>query len=462
MAIEKNVVVALEFGSSKIRGIAGCKNLDGSIQILALEEMDAQNCIRKGMVYNIDKTVMCLKNIVEKMEQTLGMHITQVFIGLGGQALKCKKNTVSKQLEVKTVVTQELVDELLSANKSSVNSGYDILEVVPQEYKVGIDSVTEPVGILCDSIEAVFYNVMIKSEAKEYIFKCIDMTGLQVAGTFVSPKALSSAVLTDTEKRMGCALVDFGFGTTTVVIYKNNILRHIAVIPLGGNNITADICGLQIEEEDAENLKLKHGSAYSESKADELEKNILVNNARTVEEKLLIEIVEARQEEILNNVMNQICVSGYQDGLLTGVVLTGGASNIKDLDKAINERIRPDKIRFAKSILSTLHKEGAELMAKDGSMNVLMSLLCEGNMNCLEPFPQELFEPEPEEQEEVVVQEEVQEKEQEEVVEPEEPIVTESVEPEYEEPEGEVTPKPKKENVLKRFFKKVLDTVSEE
>ena len=111
MAIERNVVVALEFGSSKVRGIAGSKNLDGSIQILAMEEMNAQNCIRKGMVYNIDKTVMCLKNIVEKMEQTLGMHITQVFVGLGGQALKSKKNVVSKQLNAKTIVTQEILHQ---------------------------------------------------------------------------------------------------------------------------------------------------------------------------------------------------------------------------------------------------------------------------------------------------------------------------------------------------------------
>lgn len=461
MAIERNVVVALEFGSSKVRGIAGSKNLDGSIQILAMEEMNAQNCIRKGMVYNIDKTVMCLKNIVEKMEQTLGMHITQVFVGLGGQALKSKKNVVSKQLDAKTIVTQEMVDELLTANLASVNNDYEILEVVPQEYKVGMDSVTDPVGILSDSIEGVFLNIMIKAEAKEYIYKCFEAVGLRVAGAFVAPKVLSESVLTDTEKRMGCTLVDFGFGTTTVVVYKNNILRHVAVIPLGGNNVTVDICGLQIEEEDAENLKLKHASAYSERKADELEKNLLVNNARTIEEKLLLEIVEAREEEILNNVMNQICISGYQDSLLTGVIASGGASNIKDLDKAINERIRPEKIRFAKSITSPIHKNGAELVVMDGSLNVLLSILCEGNMNCLEPFPQELFEPQSEEQDETPVEEEVQEEKKDEVI---EQVVEDATQEPEEEPVDEKPQpqKPKKDNALKRFFKKVLDTVSEE
>ena len=385
MAVEKEIIVAIEFGSSKIRGVAGCKNIDGSVQVLDVEQADARNCIRKGVVYNIDKTVMCLKHIIERMEAALDMQIARVFVGIGGQSLRTKKNTVSRQFATKTVVSQELVDSLLKANRGTVYSGYEILEVVPQEYHVGLDTTTDPVGVLSSQIDGTFLNVIAKMEIKEYILKCVEASGLEVAGIFVAPIALAGSVLTDTERRSGCALVDFGYGTTTVAVYKNNLLRHLAVIPLGGNNITQDLGSQQIDEDEAENLKVKYGSAYSELSSEELAKNLLVNNGRTIEERLLVDIVEAREEEILSNVAAQIRNSGYQDKLVAGVVLSGAAANVKNLDKAVSERIHPDKIRFARIVPFPLQAVHPDQVAKDGSLNVLLSLLNEGDQNCTLP-----------------------------------------------------------------------------
>ncbi len=385
MAVEKEIIVAIEFGSSKIRGVAGCKNIDGSVQVLDVEQADARNCIRKGVVYNIDKTVMCLKHIIERMEAALDMQIARVFVGIGGQSLRTKKNTVSRQFATKTVVSQELVDSLLKANRGTVYSGYEILEVVPQEYHVGLDTTTDPVGVLSSQIDGTFLNVIAKTEIKEYILKCVEASGLEVAGIFVAPIALAGSVLTDTERRSGCALVDFGYGTTTVAVYKNNLLRHLAVIPLGGNNITQDLGSQQIDEDEAENLKVKYGSAYSELSSEELAKNLLVNNGRTIEERLLVDIVEAREEEILSNVAAQIRNSGYQDKLVAGVVLSGAAANVKNLDKAVSVRIHPDKIRFARIVPFPLQAVHPDQVAKDGSLNVLLSLLNEGDQNCTLP-----------------------------------------------------------------------------
>ena len=385
MAVEKEIIVAIEFGSSKIRGVAGCKNIDGSVQVLDVEQADARNCIRKGVVYNIDKTVMCLKHIIERMEAALDMQIARVFVGIGGQSLRTKKNTVSRQFATKTVVSQELVDSLLKANRGTVYSGYEILEVVPQEYHVGLDTTTDPVGVLSSQIDGTFLNVIAKMEIKEYILKCVEASGLEVAGIFVAPIALAGSVLTDTERRSGCALVDFGYGTTTVAVYKNNLLRHLAVIPLGGNNITQDLGSQQIDEDEAENLKVKYGSAYSELSSEELAKNLLVNNGRTIEERLLVDIVEAREEEILSNVAAQIRNSGYQDKLVAGVVLSGAAANVKNLDKAVSVRIHPDKIRFARIVPFPLQAVHPDQVAKDGSLNVLLSLLNEGDQNCTLP-----------------------------------------------------------------------------
>lgn len=385
MAVEKEIIVAIEFDSSKIRGVAGCKNIDGSVQVLDVEQADARNCIRKGVVYNIDKTVMCLKHIIERMEAALDMQIARVFVGIGGQSLRTKKNTVSRQFATKTVVSQELVDSLLKANRGTVYSGYEILEVVPQEYHVGLDTTTDPVGVLSSQIDGTFLNVIAKTEIKEYILKCVETSGLEVAGIFVAPIALAGSVLTDTERRSGCALVDFGYGTTTVAVYKNNLLRHLAVIPLGGNNITQDLGSQQIDEDEAENLKVKYGSAYSELSSEELAKNLLVNNGRTIEERLLVDIVEAREEEILSNVAAQIRNSGYQDKLVAGVVLSGAAANVKNLDKAVSVRIHPDKIRFVRIVPFPLQAVHPDQVAKDGSLNVLLSLLNEGDQNCTLP-----------------------------------------------------------------------------
>ena len=385
MAVEKEIIVAIEFGSSKIRGVAGCKNIDGSVQVLDIEQVDARNCIRKGVVYNIDKTVMCLKHIVDKMENALEMRVRKVFVGIGGQSLRTKKNTVSRQFATKTVVSQELVDSLLKTNRNTVYAGYEILEVVPQEYHVGLDTTVDPVGVLSSQIDGNYLNIIAKTEIKEYILKCVEAVGLDVAGMFVAPMALAGCVLTDTEKRSGSALVDFGYGTTTVAVYKGNLLRHLAVIPLGGNNITQDLCSLQIDEDEAEGLKMKYGSAYSDLSSEELAKNLLVNNGRTIEERLLVDIVEAREEEILSNVAAQIRNSGYQDKLLAGIVISGAASNVKNLDKAAAARLHPDKTRFARIVPFALQAVHAEQVVKDGSLNTLLALMNEGNQNCVEP-----------------------------------------------------------------------------
>ena len=277
------------------------------------------------------------------------------------------------------------MDSLLKTNRNTVYAGYEILEVVPQEYHVGLDTTVDPVGVLSSQIDGTYLNIIAKTEIKEYILKCVEAVGLDVAGMFVAPMALAGCVLTDTEKRSGCALVDFGYGTTTVAVYKGNLLRHLAVIPLGGNNITQDLCSLQIDEDEAEGLKMKYGSAYSDLSSEELAKNLLVNNGRTIEERLLVDIVEAREEEILSNVAAQIRNSGYQDKLLAGIVISGAASNVKNLDKAASVRLHPDKTRFARIVPFALQAVHAEQVVKDGSLNTLLALMNEGKQNCVEP-----------------------------------------------------------------------------
>ncbi len=458
MAVEKEIIVAIEFGSSKIRGIAGCKNIDGSIQILDVEQMDARNWIRKGVVYNIDKTEMCLRNITEKLEAELDVHIARVYVGIGGKSLRTRKNTVSRQFATKTIISQELVDSLYRTNKNISYPGYEILDVIPQEFRVGIDMTTEPVGVLSNHIEGTYLNVIAKSEVKEYIVKSVEACGLEIAGFFIAPMALAESVLTETEKRSGCTLVDFGAETTTVAVYKNNLLRHLAVIPLGGNNITMDISSLQMEEEDAENLKVKYGSAFSEQSREELSKNLLINNGRTIEERTLVDIVEAREEEILGNVATQIRNSGFQDKLISGIVISGGAANLKNVDKAVANRIKTEKTRFARIVPLSLSAVRPEQLVKDGTLNTLLSLLNVGKMNCVEAKAVEGTVEQSAEESEEVRQEEVNDH----VDTVTEPVQDKEDEAKVEEKEKEKKPKTPKIGAFKKWLQKMTDAITAE
>ena len=266
----KEFIVAIELGSSKITGIAGKKNLDGSISILAVVQEDSTSCIRKGVVYNIDKTVMCLTNIIKKLETTLKSKISQVYVGVGGQSIRSMKNVIVKEMETETVVTHEMVNELMDNNRNMSYPEQEILDAATQEYKVDQQYQLDPVGIQCSRLEGNFLNILWRKSFWRKSFyrnlnKCFDQAGIAIAEMYLAPLAMADSVLTETEKRAGCVLVDLGADTTTVSVYYKNILRHLAVIPLGSNNITKDIATLQMEETDAERMKLKYGSAYTDN-----------------------------------------------------------------------------------------------------------------------------------------------------------------------------------------------------
>ena len=198
---------------------------------------------------------------------------------------------------------------------------------------------------------------------------------------YLAPLALADNVLTETEKRSGCALVDIGSDTTTVSVYSKNILRHLAVIPLGSNNITKDIATLQMEESDAEKMKLKYGSAYTENSDIDSELKYSIDADRQIESRKFIEIVEGRLEEIIENVWYQI-PSEYYDKLLGGIVLTGGGSNMKNIEKAFSNHTHVEKIRIAKFVTQTVISNNEDIKAHNGMMNTVLGLLIKGDINC--------------------------------------------------------------------------------
>ena len=367
----KEFIVAIELGSSKMTGIAGKKNLDGSISVLAVVTEESNTFIRKGVVYNIDK----------KLTTTLKTEIRHVYVGVGGQSVRSVKNNIVKNLPEDTVVTQEMVNELMDGNRNMSYQDQEIIDAATQEYKVDNQYQMDPVGIQCTRLEGNFLNILWRRLFYRNLNKCFDQAGVAIADMYLAPLALADSILTDAEKRSGCVLVDLGADTTTVSVYFKNVLRHLAVIPLGGNNITKDIASLQMEENHAEDMKLKYASAFTDNSDIDSSLKLSIDSDRSVESRKFVEIVEGRMQEIVENVWYQV-PSEYADRLLGGIILTGGGSNMRNIETAFRNHTHIEKIRVAKFVTQAITAKDPLITAKDGTMNTVLGILAKGNMNC--------------------------------------------------------------------------------
>ena len=407
-------IASIELSSSRISGIAGKKNNDGSINVLAYASEGASSFIHRGVIFNIDKAAQALTSIVNQLETQLNNSIAKVYVGIGGQSLRSITNVVERKLDEEVKISQPLIDAICDENLSYPIADMDILDVAPQEYQIDGVMQIDPVGVTGKHIIGNFLNIVARTNLKKNLEHSFSQARINIADIIVSPKALAHAVITENEMRSGCALVDFGADTTTVSVYKNNILRYLSVLPLGGNTITRDITILQMEEEEAEKLKLQYGdAAYADADGDEDGKKsevVKLEDGRTAGKNELGEIISARAEEILTNVWHQIQLSGYEDKLLAGVIFTGGASNLKNLEAVFEKLNEGDfkKVRVAKFGHIPVH--GNPAIKKDGSMNTLIGLLEMGRENCcLEEKPNQgifatTYNPEEEAVEEIVAE----------------------------------------------------------
>jgi len=378
----KDFIVAIELGSSKMTGIAGRKNPDGSISILAVAKEDSASYIRKGVAYNIERTAQGLSNIVSKLKNTLKTEIEQVYVGIGGQSIHSVKNSIVKELPLDCIVSQDMVNELMDTNRSMEYKDCEILDAITQEYNVDGHYEDDPVGIQARHLEGNFLNVLWRRSFYRNLNKSLDNAGIKVAEMYLAPLTMADCVLTEAEKRAGCLLVDLGADTTTVSVYYRNKLRHIAVLPLGGSNVTKDLESLQIDEINAEAMKLKHASALTNEKDIDAEATLPIDDDRTILSRKFIQVVEARMLEIVENV-KYLVPHEFADKLLGGIVLTGGGSNMKNVDKLFREVFGAEKVRIAKSTTLNINKKDSDvILSEDGTTNTILGLLAKGDMNC--------------------------------------------------------------------------------
>ena len=413
MGAEKDIIIAVELASTAIRAIAGKREPDGSMQVLAFAQEESPNTIRKGIIDNIDKTTQALTRVVAKLNEKLGVKVNSVYVGLGGQSLRSVHNRVLLQFDGLELLSHKTIDKMCDTNSGVVYPNAEIKEVVPQEFTIGSRSVVDPVGMQAEMIEANFINIVARNTLEENIRKCINAAGLEVQEILISPLCQANTLLTPNEKRSGCALVDMGADTTTVSVYVNNILRHLCVIPLGGSNVTSDITSLKVEAEEAEELKKKYGTAFRPDNEDKTGQKISLSFDRTEDEEKLQEIVEARYEEIVANVWHHI--SPYKDKMLSGIVLTGGAARIPDLPQAFARQTGGElNLRIAKGLPENVTISFGVQVGEPDRLYTLYALLLEGKENCVgeesKAPAQDTFDFEPKEEEpEVKAEQETQE-----------------------------------------------------
>ncbi len=331
------IIVGLDIGTTKIAVIVGRKNEYGKIDILGYGKVPSIG-VKRGVVANIDNTVQSIRDAVAEAAQKTGVDIRYVNVGIAGQHIKSMQHRGSMIREDSEIeISQEDIDKLCNSMYNlNMNPGEEILDVIPQEFSIdGEHGNLMPRGMIGSNLEANFHIIIGQTAAAKNIYKCIRKAGLEVVELIIEPMASAEAVLSDEEKEAGVVLVDIGGGTSDIAIFHGGIIRHTAVIPLGGEIVTEDIKeGCSIIKKHAEELKVKFGSALARENREEEIVAIPGLRGRAPKEisiRNLASIIQARMEEIIEHIYYEIKNSGYEKKLIGGIVLTGGGAQMKHI-----------------------------------------------------------------------------------------------------------------------------------
>jgi len=337
--MESEIIVGLDIGTTKIACIVGSKNEYGKIEILGYGKTESIG-VKRGVVANIENTVQSIRKAVKQAEEKSGVAIKYVNVGIAGQHIKSHQHrgNIIRDDDDKEISTEEIHALTQSMYKLAMAPGEEIIDVIPQDYIIDNESgIREPVGMLGNNLEANFHIIIGQTASAKNIYKCIKKADLEMVNLILEPIASAEAVLGEDEKEAGVVLVDIGGGTTDIAIFQDSIIRHSAVIPFGGDIVTEDVKeGCTIIKKHAEELKVKFGSALaSENRDDEVVAipGLRGRPAKEITLKNLASIIQARMEEIVEQIYFEIKNSGFEKKLIAGIVLTGGGAQLKHIDQ---------------------------------------------------------------------------------------------------------------------------------
>jgi cell division protein FtsA len=347
-----NIIVGLDVGTTKICAVVG-SIVDGELEILGVSTSSSTG-LRKGVVVNIESTVESIKNAVKTAESFTGVEISTVYVGIAGGHVKGFNSYGAVGVRGKEVGHVDVERVIDSAKAVYVPLDREVLHVIPTGYILdGQNGIKDPVGMMGVRLEAKVYIVTGAVTSVQNLLKCFEKLNLNVVDIVFEPLASAEAILTDDEKDLGVAVIDIGGGTTDIIIYKDGWLRHSSVLAVGGNHFTNDIAvGLRVSVSEAERIKKSFGFAATSMVSDSEEIDIIqAGHDRKILRRNLTEIIQPRTEELLDLIKSElISCSGY-DIASTGVVLTGGGSLLKGLDRMAEAVLGlPVRIGFPKDI----------------------------------------------------------------------------------------------------------------
>ncbi len=326
----KELIVALDIGTSKIVAVVAELVADGRVEILGIGSQESKG-LKKGVVVNIEATVDTISRVIQEVELMADCKVKEVYTGIAGSHIKSFNSNGMVAIKDKEVDTLDVDRVIETAKAMPIPADQQILHILTQEFIIdGQDGVKEPIGMSGIRLEVRVHIVTGAVSAAQNIVKCVRRCGLEVMDLVLQPLASSYAVLTEDEKELGVCLVDIGGGTTDIAIFTQGAIRHTAVIPIAGDQITNDIAmALRTPTQDAEDLKVRYGVALQQlaDNEDMFEVPGIGERApRKLSRQALADVIEPRVSELFELVQAELRRSGYEELLSSGVVLTGGSS----------------------------------------------------------------------------------------------------------------------------------------
>ena len=332
--MEKNqYIVALEIGSSKIVGAIAEKTSAGYLSVKHLQEERHLNSVRYGIVQNVENIKSSINRIVKNLEGMVDGRITKVYMGVSGRSLHSSVSEVNRSVGSTEPITSELIDRIIHDATSTPIRNHDTVDIVPRAYYVDKVETTNPVGQFGSSIK-IKVNLIVAKPALKLNLNRLMTFGIPVKDYIVTPLAVAENILTDSDRELGCMLVDIGAETTTVAIYKNGALIYLNTLPLGGRNLTRDVMiGLSVLEETAENVKKNINNPLDPSNVSDV--TIEGLSAREA-----ANYIAARTGEIIANINQQLADAGVSADSIQSIVLIGGGAHLGGFQQKLEETIK--------------------------------------------------------------------------------------------------------------------------
>ncbi|HEY0802839.1 MAG TPA: cell division protein FtsA [Steroidobacteraceae bacterium] len=330
---DRNLLVGLDIGTSKVVAIVGEIRADGALEIIGIGSHPSRG-LKKGVVVNIESTVQSIQRAVEEAELMAGCEIHSVYAGIAGSHVRSLNSHGIVAIKDKEVVQGDVERVIDAAKAVAIPADQKILHVLPQEYIIDSqEGIRDPIGMSGVRLEAKVHIVTGADSAAQNIVKCVQRCGLAVDDVVLEQLASSYAVLTEDEKDLGVCVVDIGGGTTDIAVFGGGAIRHTAVIPIAGDQITNDIAvSMRTPTQYAEDIKIKYACALSQlANPDETIEVPSVGDRppRRLARQTLAEIVEPRYEELFGLIRDELRRAGLEEQVATGIVLTGGSAKME-------------------------------------------------------------------------------------------------------------------------------------